>query len=107
MDREITIVELVNLCCYSTHINVLRADNGKVVINGVNQLRNSKDKRQAAKWNAFKDRKVYGIRPSVQIRGSGDHFFLMNIEAWISKYECEEAVSKYKSCVTLQETKKG
>lgn len=49
MEHEVTIAELANLCCYGAHINVLRADNGKVVINGVNRLRNSKDKRQAAK----------------------------------------------------------
>lgn len=103
MDHEITIAELANLCCYGTHINVLRADNGKVVINGVNRLRYSKDKRQATKWNAFKDRKVYGIRPSVQIEGikRDDRFFLMSIEAWISKYECEEAVAEYKANVAV------
>lgn len=102
MEREITIAELANLCCYGAHINVLRADNGKVVINGVNRLRNSKDKRQAAKWNAFKDRKVYGIRPSVQIEGlkRDDRFFRMSIECWISKYEYEEAVAEYKANMT-------
>ena len=102
MEHEITIAELADLCCYRTHIKVLSAASGKVVINGVNQLRYSKDKRQAAKWNAFKDRKVYGIRPTVQIEGikRDDQFFLMCIECWISKCECEEAVEEYKACVT-------
>lgn len=101
MEHEITIEELLNLCGYSVHINIKRADNGKVVINCVSAMKYSKDKRQIAKWNAFKDRKVYGIRPSVQIEGikRDDHFFLMCIEAWISKYECEAAVAEYKSKV--------
>ena len=102
MEHEITIEELLKLCGYGVHINIKRADNGKVVINGVNVLKNSKDKRQIAKWDAFKDKKVYGIRPSVQIEGikRDDHFFLMSIEAWISKYECETAVVEYKAKVS-------
>jgi hypothetical protein len=101
MESEITINELLSLCCYGVHINIMRADNGKVVINGAAAIKRSKDKRQAAKWNAFKDRKIYGIRPSVQIEGikRGEHFFLMCIDAWISKYECEEAIAEYKANV--------
>lgn len=100
---EITIAELSALCCYGVHINIKRADNGKVVINGVSAMKHSKDKRQIAKWDAFKDKKVYGIRPSVQIEGikRDDHFFLMSIEAWISKYECEAAVAEYKTKVAV------
>ena len=68
MDR-ITIDKLSDLCGYGVHINIKRSDNGKVVINVVNALKNSKDKRQIMKWDAFKDKEVYGIRPSVQIEG--------------------------------------
>ena len=95
----ITIEELSDLCRYGAHINVKRADNGKVVINGVNALKNSKDKRQALKWNAFKTRTVYGVMPSIQIEGlkRDDPFFLMSIEVYISKYECEAAVAEYKA----------
>lgn len=102
MEHEITIAELLSLCGYGVHINIKRADSGKVVINGAAAMKYSKDKRQAAKWNAFKDRKVYGIRPSVQIEGikRDDQFFLMSIEAWISKYECEAAVAEYKANVS-------
>lgn len=98
----ITIDKLSDLCGYGVHINIKRADNGKVVINGVNALRHSKDKRQNAKWDAFKEKKVYGIKPSIQIEGlkRDDPYFLMSIEAWISKYDCEDAVAKYKENVT-------
>lgn len=101
LEHEITIAQLYELCGYGVHINIKRADNGKVVINGVSAMKHSKDKRQIAKWDAFKDKKVYGIRPSVQIEGikRDDHFFLMSIEAWISKYECEAAVAEYKAKV--------
>ena len=67
--ERITIDKLSDLCGYGVHINIKRSDNGKVVINGVNALKNSKDKRQIMKWDAFKDKEVYGIRPSVQIEG--------------------------------------
>ena len=63
--ERITIDKLSELCGYSVHINIKRADNGKVVINGVNALKYSKDKRQIMKWDAFKEKEVYGIRPSV------------------------------------------
>lgn len=98
----ITIDKLLDLCGYGVHINIKRADNGKVVINGVNALKYSKDKRQNAKWNAFKEKEVYGIKPSIQIEGlkRDDPLFLMSIEAWISKYDCEDAVAKYKENVT-------
>lgn len=99
MEHEITIEELLKLCGYGVHINIKRADSGTLVINGVSAMAWSKDKRQKAKWDAFKDKKVYGIRPSIQIEGikRDDHYFLMSIEAWISKYECETAVAEYKA----------
>lgn len=101
MESGITIAELYELCGYGVHINIKRADNGKVVINGVSAMKYSKDKRQIAKWDAFKDKKVYGIRPSVQVEGlkRDERFFLMSIEAWISKHECEAAVAEYKAKV--------
>lgn len=88
---KITIEDLSNLCGYGVHIKILRADNGKVVINGVTQLRNSKDKRQKAKWESFKDKEVWGIRPSVQIEGvkRNSHYFLMSVDAWISCLDCK------------------
>lgn len=103
MESEITIDELLSLCGYGIHINIKRADNGKVVINGAAAMKYSKDKRRVAKWNAFKGRKVYGIRPAVQIEGikRDDQFFMMSIEAWISKYECEKAVAEYKAKVDV------
>ena len=101
MNGKITIDELTVLCGYGVHINIKRSDNGKVVINGVNAMKYSKDKRQIAKWDAFKTKEVYGIRPSIQIEGlkRDDPFFLMSIEAWISKYDYEDAVEEYKRMV--------
>lgn len=100
--ERITIDNLSNLCGYGVHIKVKRADNGKVVIDGVNALKNSKDKRQQAKWEAFKDKEVYGIRPSAQIEcvKRNDPFILLNIEVWISSGVCELAVAEYKANVS-------
>lgn len=105
MNNEITIDELLNLCGYGIHINIKRADNGKVVINDVSSMERSKDKRQKAKWDAFRNKKVWGIRPSVQIEGikRDDQCFWMSIEAWISKYECEDAMAEYKANVNGRE----
>ena len=102
MDNRITIHEFSSLCCYDVHINIKRSDNGKVVINDVNSLRRSKDKRQIAKWEAFKTKEIYGFRPSVQIEGlkRNENFFRMSIDAWISKYDYEKAVSEYKASIT-------
>lgn len=103
MDNEITIEESLKFCVYGMHINVLRVDNGKVVINDVGAMERSKDKRQKAKWNAFRNKKVSGIRPSVQIEGIKryDEFFRMSIEVWIRKHEYEAAVAEYKSKVAV------
>ena len=100
--ERITIDNLSNLCSYGVHIKVKRADNGKVVIDSVNALKNSKDKRQQVKWKAFKDKEVYGIRPSAQAEcvKRNDSFILLTIEVWISSYVCEQAVAEYKATVS-------
>ena len=98
----ITIENLSNLCGYGVHIKVKRADNGKVVIDSVNALKNSKDKRQQAKWEAFKDKEVFGIRPSAQVEciKRNDPFIWLTIEVWISSGVCEQAVAEYKATVS-------
>lgn len=100
--EKITIDNLLNICGYGVHIKVKRADNGKVVIDSVNALKNSKDKRQQAKWEAFKDKEVFGIRPSAQVEciKRNDPFIWLTIEVWISSGVCEQAVAEYKATVS-------
>lgn len=100
--ERITIDNLLSLCGYGVHIKVKRADNGKVVIDSVNALKNSKDKRQQAKWEAFKDKEVFGIRPSAQVEciKRNDPFIWLTIEVWISSAVCERAVAEYKATVS-------
>ncbi len=94
----ICLKELFHLCQYGTDIVVKRADTGRIVIDGVRSLANSKDKRQKAKWDSFKDKEVYGIRPSLRTEGikREDDFFRMIIVVWISSGECEKAIEEYK-----------
>lgn len=102
---SICIKELDSLCQYGTDIVVKRADTGRVVIDGVRLLANSHDKRQKAKWEAFKDKEVYGIRPSLRTEGikRDDTFFRMTIVVWISSGECEKAIEEYKMRVNYKE----
>lgn len=51
---EITIEQLLELCRYGTDIRIVRSDNGGTVIERLSSLANSKDKRQVAKWEAFR-----------------------------------------------------
>lgn len=101
MNGIITIDELAVLCRYGTHINIKRADNGKIVINGVNAMKFSKDKRQQAKWEAFRYKPVYGISPSVEIEGCkrSEDVIRLDINAWIGSGDCEQAVAEYKASV--------
>ena len=95
---EIKLDDLLKLCSYGTSLVVKRADNGKTVIDNVNALANSKDKRQKVKWDVFKKTNVYGIRPSLRTEGikRGDDWFRMTIVVWIPSGECERAVAEYK-----------
>ena len=97
--HDITIKELKEICAYGTTIKIKFADNGKTVIDDVASLERSKDKRQMAKWEAFKDMPVYYVRPTIDIadakRAIGD-CFRMKIEASISRLYYDEAMRKIK-----------
>lgn len=99
MDNTITIEQLLKLCGYNTHINIKLADNGALAINGVNCMKNSEDKRQKARWEAFKNMPVFHISPSVEYadmkRRIGD-CFRMTIEAYIHRYDYDQAMAEYK-----------
>ena len=99
MTNTITIEQLLKLCAYGTHINIKLADNGTIAINGVNCMENSKDKRQKARWEAFKNKPVFHISPSVEIadmkRRVGD-CFRMIIEASILRIDYDQAMTEYK-----------
>ena len=98
MNGFIKLQDLV-LLCFNTRIVIKRADNGKVVIDGVHALKRSEDKRQMAKWDAFRNKEVFAIHPSIKTEGMkrGDSYFEMVIEAFIRKEECENAIAEFKS----------
>lgn len=99
MTNTITIEQLLKLCGYGTHINIKLADNGSIAINGVNCMENSKDKRQKARWEAFKNKPVLHISPSVEIADMKRHIgdcFRMIIEASILRDDYDQAMTEYK-----------
>lgn len=94
MDNEITVQKLLDITAYSTHISIKRSDTGAVVISSVRALSYSKDKRQMARWEAFKDMPVSNIRPSVDmasLKRNGD-FCSLVIEASIHVFDYEKAI---------------
>ena len=87
---------MLDITAYSTHINIKRIDTGAVVISSVMALAHSKDKRQMARWEAFKDMPVSNIRPSVDMASlkRNRDFFSLAIEASIYVCDYEKAVEK-------------
>ena len=98
---EIKIEDLLKLCAYGTHINIKLSDTGKIVINGVSAMSNSKDKRQKAKWEAFKNKLVYNVEPTVDAAGlkHNSHWFGLNIEAYIHRHQYDVAMSEYEETI--------
>lgn len=95
-DYSITIEHMLNLCSYGTHINIKLHDTGKIVINGVNSLANSKDKRQKAKWEAFKTAHVDYIKPTTDMADlkRHDNLIILTITASIYRFEYESAIER-------------
>ena len=95
-ENEITIKKLLEITNYMTHINIKRSDTGAIVISNVSALANSKDKRQMAKWEVFKDVNVNNIMPTIDIasykRARG--YINLAIEAWIYVGDYKKAIEK-------------
>lgn len=100
MREYVTIEQLLRLCRYCTHINIKLADSGAIAINGVANLENSTDKRQMAKWEAFREKPVFDICGGVEmadLKRHHDDIFRMNVEASILRSDYEDAMKEYKS----------
>ena len=99
MAGAITIEELLEICRYGTHINIKVSDNGQIAINGVSSMKNSKDRRQMAKWEAFRTARVYCIMPNIalaDLKRNFDDIFRMTIDAMMTRDEYNEAMKIYK-----------
>ena len=98
---EIKIEDLLKICAYGTHINIKLSDTGKIVINGVNAMSYSKDKRQKAKWEAFKNKVVYHIEPSIDTAGLkyNNQCFRLNLEAYIHRLQYDLAMTEYEEAM--------
>lgn len=101
MREYVTIEQLLGLCRYCTHINIKLADSGAIAINGVANLENSTNKRQMAKWEAFREKPVFDICGGVEradlARNLSSDMFRMNVEASILRSDYDDAMKEYKS----------
>ena len=67
MDERITVDDLYGFCCYGTHLRVLNDLTSKIIIDDFGSCKRSKDKRQALKYNAYKNIPVVSFRPSFRV----------------------------------------
>ena len=98
----ITVEQLLDLCAYGTHINIKLSDTGKIVINGVNAMKYSKGKRQKAKWEAFRNKMVYGISPCAQIADlkRRSDVVILDIEAYMHRLQYDLAMKEYEESMS-------
>lgn len=98
MNEKITIEDIHRITAFGTYVRVLNAGTGKLIIDDLNSLARSNDKRQAAKWKAYKDASVHALHSgTVNRRGV---FFadsvLLTIEATILDYDDQECRKRVK-----------
>lgn len=62
MNEKITIEDIVDLAEFSSAVRVVNARTGRTIIDGLGALKNSKDKRQIAKWEAYRDVPISHMR---------------------------------------------
>lgn len=55
MNEKITIADIAELVEFGSSVRVVNARTGKTIIDGLSALKNSKDRRQAAKWEAYRN----------------------------------------------------
>lgn len=89
LENEITVENLLKITAYGTSLTIKHADTGRVVISGVSQLKNSKDKRQAEKWEAIRSLPVGYIKP-IATAGRQSDVLILGIEASIGKHDFDE-----------------
>jgi len=98
-DDEITLECLLKLCRYGTNIRVVMNDTDKTIIQNLYCLANSKDRRQAAKWEVFRTATVHCIYPDVIMadikRRISDHIPFC-ITARMYRYEYDRADERFK-----------
>ena len=62
MNEKITIADIAELVEFGSSVRVVSARTGKTIIDGLSALKNSKDKRQIAKWEAYRGVPVLHMR---------------------------------------------
>ena len=55
MNEKITIEDIAVLTDSYSWVRVVNARTGNIIIDGLSSMKNSKDRRQVAKWEAYRD----------------------------------------------------
>lgn len=55
MNEKITIEDIAVLTEFYSRVRVVNARTGNIIIDGLSSLKNSKDRRKVAKWEAYRD----------------------------------------------------
>lgn len=98
MNENITLEDIQRLASCGTRVRVLNDGTGKLIIDDLNSLARSKDKRQAAKWMAYKDAPVSYMHPgTIFQRGTvfSDSVYVI-IEVTIGGFYDAECRKRYK-----------
>lgn len=108
MNEKITIEDIHRLTSFGTQVRVLNSCTGKLIIDDLNTLARSNDKRQAAKWEAYKDVVVNALHPGTVLQR--ERFFAdtvrLTIEATIHSYDDELARKRVMGILSKKEESK-
>lgn len=55
MNEKITIEDIAVLTEFYSRVRVVNERTGNIIIDGLSSMKNSKDRRQVAKWAAYRD----------------------------------------------------
>lgn len=83
MNEKITIEDIAVLTDFGSRVRVVNARTGKIIIDGLYSMKNSKDRRQVAKWEAYRDVPVYHMSACFWIGDMSKDFARAAIEVSI------------------------
>ena len=83
MNEKITIADIAELVEFGSSVRVVNARTGKTIINGLSALKNSKDRRQVAKWEAYRDVPVSHMSAFLKILATYKDYAYAAIEVTI------------------------
>lgn len=106
MNEKITIEDIVVLSYFGTWVRVVNARTGKIIIDGLSSLKNSKDRRQVAKWEAYRDVPVLHMSAFLRISDKYKEYAHAAIEVSIWDSDDQAARERVKEILGKKEESK-